>query len=631
MALSTEELFLKVLAQTTKRSKLRRSIQDDCKDLLRTSVQRLLVDNLIRDENMNLSIQHPFLELKLAGLSCKKRRTGFFSEETKSIEVILKTEWAPEPPRRGPMAPGAGGGPSPPPPPPPPGFDDSPYGPGRPLGPGGGGGASGPRHPPGGGGSGPGRSSQIPQYSPGGSGKPSGQATSSKTHPQAGLDHYPPDAGPSKSTPEIVSREPRMHVVRKKAKGKTAASDSESSRRVFVRDRRGVLQVYAENRRPTSSYTEDIPDGPSASPRPDRHPPHRPMADVYASNNDSWAQTQHIPGGVHTHTYLSPPPPPPERLYRDEEPQEYFTMPPRPPAESIQVPARDMTIEQEKQVIEEIFAEWEDGVQGKTTRPSKEEEGRADRMEREDKKAEEHRTHLRNSSSATVPRIGPTRRMMMEVEKEAEKQETIEKKMRAMHTLEEPRHRYQTREPRQRHRSSYTSHPRRSRGPEIVIDGDVDAYGYGEVDRPYAEAERYYQNFAGYPSEVVPGPLRGYGAPVTESQAREGHYAQVDGVDPRVVIPGPSERPRVYFGSPVVESHAMRADDSEGHARVRVTPTHTMERERTRERPTSINVVVTPGPERYESRGGRRIIETRSPRARSYESDSDEWSYQSSD
>lgn len=123
MTFSTEELFLKVLAQTAKRSKLRRSIQDDCKYLLKTRVQRMLLDDLLREQSMNLSSQYPFLELKLADLSCSKRRTGLLTYETRSINVILKTEWAPKPLRHGPMAPEGGAGATPY----PPGFGGLPY------------------------------------------------------------------------------------------------------------------------------------------------------------------------------------------------------------------------------------------------------------------------------------------------------------------------------------------------------------------------------------------------------------------------------------------------------------------------------------------------------------------------
>lgn len=171
MALSTEELFLKVLNHTNRRSKLRRSIQDDLKELLRSSVQRMLVDDLIRGQNMSLSLQYPFLKLKLAGLACKKRKIDWFNDELKSVDVILKTEWAVGSPPHGLADDGGGMGPPPHPPPPPPGpgFDDSTYGPGSPLGPGGGGGSSGSGYPPSRGDSGPFyHSSQGPESPQGG-------------------------------------------------------------------------------------------------------------------------------------------------------------------------------------------------------------------------------------------------------------------------------------------------------------------------------------------------------------------------------------------------------------------------------------------------------------------------------
>jgi hypothetical protein len=104
---------------------------------------------------------------------------------------------------------------------------------------------------------------------------------------------------------------------------------------------------------------------------------------------------------------------------------------------------------------------------------------------------------------------------MMEVEQEAEKQEVMEKKMRAMHAHDQSSHQYQTREPHQRYASTHTGHPRTSGKPSIVIDGDVDAYGYEEVPTPHTERAQSHQDFA------VPGSSRVYSVPVTETDERK--------------------------------------------------------------------------------------------------------------
>lgn len=616
MALSTEELFLKVLAQTTKRSKLRRTIQDDCKDLLKTSVQRMLVDNLLREQNENLSIHYPFLVLKLAGLSCKTRRIGFFTHETKSINVILKTEWDPDHPRHGPIPPGGGGGP----PPPPPGFGGPPYGPGRRLG-GGGGGGNGPGYPPGGGHSdtihphGPGHTSQGPQHTP--QHTPGQTKPFSKSHSQPEVHHAHPHVTPTISDPEIVSREPRMYVVRKKNKSKTTEPDNESTRRVFVRDRHGHRKIEIENRRPTSSHTDYI-DGPSTSARPDHAPPPPPPPGPYNHFYKSHAQEQYIPAYSRTRVPAPPPPPPPRPFFEtvyssDTEPREFFQRPSRPAPESMQPPTREMTHEQEEKVIDEIFAEWEDGVHGTPTNSSNTNATRKEKekMERED------RANKNRTSSAHVPRIGPARRMMMEVEHEAQTQEKIEKMIRETHVLEEPGYLYvKDPHPKDTRSHLFTKERRHRSGVDVAIDSDVDS----EKDTRYSETERYYQNPPGHPEVIIPGPSRRHESSAPEIHVRERQYVRVDGADPL----GPSERRNEYFGIPIVDH---LPDDPESHGRVRLVPPRMRERERERPR-----VVMTQGlePERPSTERVRRIIETRSPRAM-YESVSEESSFEESE
>lgn len=102
MEYSTEELFLKVLAQIAKRRKHNRTLEDDCKELLRSETQRKLVEDLKRDQNAWLQKRHPQLVWKLAGLECTYRKRRNSAEETRRIKVILKTEWDPGPHPMGP-------------------------------------------------------------------------------------------------------------------------------------------------------------------------------------------------------------------------------------------------------------------------------------------------------------------------------------------------------------------------------------------------------------------------------------------------------------------------------------------------------------------------------------------------
>lgn len=215
---------------------------------------------------------------------------------------------------------------------------------------------------------------------------------------------------------------------------------------------------------------------------------------------------------------------------------------------------------------------------------------------------------------------------MMEVEQEAEKQEAMEKKMRAMHAHDQSGHLYQTREPHQRYASTHTRHPQTSGKPYIVIDGGVDAYGYEEVPTPHTERAPFHQDFA------VPGPSRVHRVPVTETRTRESRFSQVDGWDPRDGVRGPSRRGRESFRSSGADSYAtgVPVDGSESYSSIRVMPTYTIERERTRTRPSPISVVM-PEPERYERERRGRILEMRSPRDWSSESDSDELLFEGSE
>lgn len=130
---------------------------------------------------------------------------------------------------------------------------------------------------------------------------------------------------------------------------------------------------------------------------------------------------------------------------------------------------------------------------------------------------------------------------MIEVEQVAEKQEVIEKKIRAMHAHEQFGHQYETRGPHQRYTSTHTRHPWTSGKPYIVIDGEFDAYGYEEVPTPHTERAQSHQYFA------APGPSRVYSVPTTGTRTRESRFSQVDGWNPRDGVRGPSRRRRRVF------------------------------------------------------------------------------------
>ncbi|KAJ2987911.1 hypothetical protein NUW58_g4251 [Xylaria curta] len=96
MTVSTEELFLKVLGQISQRAKANRTLWDDYQWLLRSKRKRRLIDNLLRDQNAILQKDYPQLEWTLAGLEFTARKNQKPVQEAKTIQVILKTQFAPE-------------------------------------------------------------------------------------------------------------------------------------------------------------------------------------------------------------------------------------------------------------------------------------------------------------------------------------------------------------------------------------------------------------------------------------------------------------------------------------------------------------------------------------------------------
>ncbi|KAI1161122.1 hypothetical protein F5B18DRAFT_629523 [Nemania serpens] len=97
LTLSTEELFFKVLAQISQRAKLNRTLWDDYRELSKCRSKRTLVDNLLKEQNATLKKVNPQLEWTLAGLELMVRKKWGRVQEPRTITVILKTQFIPEP------------------------------------------------------------------------------------------------------------------------------------------------------------------------------------------------------------------------------------------------------------------------------------------------------------------------------------------------------------------------------------------------------------------------------------------------------------------------------------------------------------------------------------------------------
>lgn len=106
MPFSTEELFLRVLAQAAQRAKSDRTLRDDYWDALRKAGQRGLVNELVQSQNQFLQRDFPELEWTIAGLETKTDPWAVIAAHARSrarekknrkaitaFEVILKTQW----------------------------------------------------------------------------------------------------------------------------------------------------------------------------------------------------------------------------------------------------------------------------------------------------------------------------------------------------------------------------------------------------------------------------------------------------------------------------------------------------------------------------------------------------------
>lgn len=106
MPFSTEELFLRVLAQATQRAKSDCTLRDDYWGVLKKASQRALVNGLVQSQNHYLQRDFPELEWTIAGLETKTDPWALIAagarsrahekrkrNATTAFEVILKTQW----------------------------------------------------------------------------------------------------------------------------------------------------------------------------------------------------------------------------------------------------------------------------------------------------------------------------------------------------------------------------------------------------------------------------------------------------------------------------------------------------------------------------------------------------------
>ena len=279
MNFSTEELFLMVLAQMTQRAKLNRTLPDDLAELLRSESRKGLVDNLLRNQNAMLQRNHPQLEWTLAGLeytSWKKRK---LAEETKRIQVILKTQWVPE--SRPSDSVGRG---------------ETWVQFGR------------------------GTGGHIRDISGGSmNGIPS---TEVRTHRESNTRLPRTRAGPTRPRPFIVVHQSQLMFIKTKGKGKTSGKHEEDSgRRWYLgNDIRGS-RIYIERRFP-ERYPR-TPSAPSSHPLPP-HPPLNPATFIRFGDTNIPSP----PESANVHAVLGE--------------------------------GEEMTLKEEKQIIKDLFAEWEE-------------------------------------------------------------------------------------------------------------------------------------------------------------------------------------------------------------------------------------------------------------------------------
>ena len=358
-----------VLAQIAQRAKLNRTLRDDRKEKLRSESQRTLVDNLLRNQNAMLQRDHPQLEWTLAGLECTVREKRWLAEETRRIKVILKTQWVPGSRPGGPV-----------------GRDRAwvQLGRGDPAG-------VGMHHGVGIGKGGNVRAGQGQVHATEGlhiGGGDINRTPYAKVHAYRKSNAHRPRtrAGPPRPRPPIVVRQPQLVFVREGGKGKIKRNHEEDSgcRRYLGNDIRGS-QYYLERRDP-GSYRRSMSHDTSSrsfSPVPSSYPrPHHPLLQP---------ATVIRPGGSNI-------PLPPEPIHMRAVPGN----------------REEMTHEEEEQIIEDLFSEWEEltDKKGKKKKSRK----RAKYYHR----AERHDVPDANSD------VGISRMMMREIENESRNRAIME-------------------------------------------------------------------------------------------------------------------------------------------------------------------------------------------------------------
>ncbi|KAI8633626.1 hypothetical protein F5Y19DRAFT_489095 [Xylariaceae sp. FL1651] len=423
MPFSTEELFLRVLTQVTRRANLGRSLQDDCAALLNSTSRRMLVNRLIEVQNVNLQISHPQLEWTLAGLGFEsshtattrangrksKGREKFASEEAKdmmtAIEVILKTQWRTPGSAQQPRGPVSIGDPT----------SSGWLGPDVNFGGLPGGGVSGiPVSP------GDPRYLAGARFVPVGGSRGGGNAISGIHDPDERGWGYPephsqlhsrprPQHSETASHRPVMISEPEYVFVKEGGKKKKTNTKGKHKHKEGSRHRRRDVKVYVELRRPGSYYSKRSrsSDGgsPGTLPFPDPPLPNPP----------------------------SPPPPPPEPVH-------------------ISVPLQQTASEQEEEeteVVEELFEEWEELIDKKGKKKSK---------RRNTMPGRGWRSHVspKMKENDDDSDVGIIRMLMKQVEEKIQRKLMVERKSIKMMKVE----RMQPRAQRARHRRQADQHAR---------------------------------------------------------------------------------------------------------------------------------------------------------------------------
>jgi hypothetical protein len=480
MPYSTEELFLKVIGQIANRAKHNKTLSDDCKALARSKSQTQLVNGLLREENFALQRTYSMLVWTLAGLEwTARKKKGGAKRETRRINVILKTEWAPGfgpggpvPAGSGPVPVGSGPGGVP--------LRHGGYSSGSeiPVGVGGGAGYGGLQH---GGGI---RSGETMN-----AGLREQESASARPPPGAYVEtpaHAPSTRrrGARSAKPKVVQHPQLVLVKKEKGKSKRRRKEDNDHRRYIGRDRRGS-QYYVEFRRPGSYETRGSSSSGSSSTPSSEPPSRRPTPPRSPS-----------PGPTGR---FRPPPPPPLRPGPGAPPVPPLFVPPNVPPRPVGDQIRE---EEDEEIVEDMLEEWEDVV-------VKDRKGK-----QRERRTRERRPILRYQGSGDED-VGVLRGLMRQVELETRRREMEETERREAGTRmrdERMRQSPVPGRPGNRRYGEYREFEVATEYPPHVVFGAAPGPAYDWEDREFEVRRRHYGPAPAprYPPDAVygfaPGP-----------------------------------------------------------------------------------------------------------------------------